>query len=255
MPKRGAAMLAHHSLSVLGRNRKRARRAKCTHVHPPNPPASPGLAGFPSPVISLRPGHRHSGAEQRHKLRVVTITPHSDYNIVRVDLESVPFVEYMADLSQNVTAPTGHARPRLISQQKKGAEGKRECKKWVFCPVWPLPSHQPRDYQPTYQRLFPSMQHLVSKEVCLPFPLPWRPLAHIQGSCILCCSGTARDRASVVSPSESPTPDEASANRWTSAMAGSQNPLSSRQEPHGGTCFYVCIHNNGAILWTVSPST
>lgn len=189
------------------------------HVHPPNPPASPGLAGFPSPVISLRPGHRHSGAEQRHKLRVVIITPHSDYNIVRAGLEGVPFVEYMADLSQNVTAPTGHARPRLISQQKKGTEGKRERRKWVFCPVHPLPSHQPRDYQPTYQRLFPSMQHLVSKEVCLPFPLPCPggPSTTSRGP-VSCVAPARRGRErAVVSPSESPTPDEASANRWTSS--------------------------------------
>lgn len=63
MPKRGAAIL-----HTLQRDRKRAKGKM--HVHPPHPPAPPGPS---SPVISLRPGHRHPGPEQRRKLRLTII--------------------------------------------------------------------------------------------------------------------------------------------------------------------------------------
>lgn len=119
---------------------------------------------------------------------------HVDFNIVCAGLRS-PLVY---DLSQNVTAPTGHARPRLISQQR-AEKRERESRKWALLPCGPppAPSHQARDYQPTPQRLFPSMQHLVSKECP-----PDAPLVHVQGSCILCCSGTARRKAFCCKPSE-----------------------------------------------------
>lgn len=42
------------------------------------------------------------------------------------------------------------------------------------------------------------MQHLVSKEC----PSDASPLVHVQGSCILCCSGTARREAFCCKPSE-----------------------------------------------------
>lgn len=145
----------------------------------------------------------------------------------------------------------------LFLSKNKGTERTREGRKWVFCPVQTPAFHtNPGITNQHANAYFLPCSILFPRECASPSPLPWRPLAHNQGSCILCCSGTARMRAFCCKPRRS---HQRRTGRQPTggkpAMAGSQHALSSRQEPHGrtcGTCFYVCIHTQQwAILWTV----
>lgn len=145
----------------------------------------------------------------------------------------------------------------LFLSKEKGTERTREGRKWVFCPVQTPAFHtNPGITNQHANAYFLPCSILFPRECASPSPLPWRPLAHIQGSCILCCSGTARMRAFCCKPRRS---HQRRTGRQPTggkpAMAGSQHAPSSRQEPHGGTCgtcFYVCIHTQQwAILWTV----
>lgn len=97
-----------------------------------------------------------------------------------------------------MTAPNGAREAKAYFSAKKGPESSR---KWVFRPANPLPrSHQPRDYQPTPQRLFPSMQHLVFQGVCAspcPSCAALTPLAHMSRGPVSCVAPARRGRATV----------------------------------------------------------
>ena len=147
----------------------------------------------------------------------------------------------------------------LFLSKQKGTERTREGRKWVFCPVQTPAFHtNPGITNQHGNAYFLPCSILFPRECASPSPLPWRPLAHIQGSCILCCSGTARMRAFCCNPV-----GVTNAGRGVSQQVESQprpaaraRSVRGRSRKVGHVSMYVYTHNNGlCCVWTVSPST
>lgn len=195
-------MVAHHSLSVLERSRKRARRAKCT-ARPPAKSSRISRAGW----LSLA-RHLAKTGSQTFRSGAETQTPgghhHSalglQYRTCRPGRCSLCGV-YDRPLAKRDGTNRACSAKAYFSA-KEGHRRKKRAQKVGFLPC-PPPALTPTPGLPT------NIPTLISFHAAscfqgsvppLPPALPWRPLAHIQGSCILCCSGTARDRAFCCKP-------------------------------------------------------